>query len=396
MQLLFCHDHRFIEGDSGAIFSPGQYSIRIWERYKEFFDTVTVVARSRKPHDQEILAGMNDVRDTGVSFRFLPSLSNPEAMLFKRREVSRSLAEAIQASDAVVVRIPSELGLLAASIADRLGKPWAVEMVACPWDALWNYGKLAAKFYAPIQSWRVRHCLARAPFSLYVTRNFLQQRYPTSGHSVAISDVEIAEASDDLRRRRIDRIRARHNPIILGQIGSISNKIKGLHTSLKALSSIEDRLGAFEFRVLGPGDPAPWKRMAGELGIGHKVIFEGTLPSGAPVLNWLDDIDIFIQPSFQEGLPRTVIEAMSRGCPVVASTAGGIPELLDASMLHSPGDWRSLAAMILDLAGDTKKLEGQSARNFRAAEDYSSERLYKVRHQFLHDFAKFAADNAGA
>ena len=42
-----------------------------------------------------------------------------------------------------------------------------------------------------------------------------------------------------------------------------------------------------------------------------------------------DNIDVFIMPSLQEGLPRSMVEAMSRGCNVIGSRVGGIPELLD-------------------------------------------------------------------
>ena len=82
-------------------------------------------------------------------------------------------------------------------------------------------------------------------------------------------------------------------------------------------------------------------------------MFNGVLPSGQPVLNWLDDIDIYVQPSFQEGLPRALVEAMSGGRPAFASTTGGIPELLPADCLHCPGDAARLGASIARAAEDS-------------------------------------------
>ncbi|MFR9276345.1 glycosyltransferase [Finegoldia magna] len=58
-----------------------------------------------------------------------------------------------------------------------------------------------------------------------------------------------------------------------------------------------------------------------------RVIFWGRL-SPEKVQEWMDKVDIYIQPSLQEGLPRSVIEAMSRGCLVLGARTG-IPELLD-------------------------------------------------------------------
>lgn len=391
MKLVFCHDHRFIKDQSGAVLSPGQYSFATWKRYKKFFENIVVVARSRDALPGESLGDMNNVKDCGVSFEFIPSLSNPIGILLHRSDIAQKLTALIDASDAVIVRIPSEIGLLAASIADKLGKPWAVEMVACPWDALWNYGRLAARLYAPVQSWRVRQCAARAPFSLYVTHEFLQRRYPTHGHTVAISDVEASAASDELWRQRLDRIRQGDRPLVLGQIGSISTKIKGLHTALRALSTAAGQLGDFQFRILGPGDRRPWEKMAEKLGISHHIRFDGVLPSGGAVLNWLDQVDLFLQPSFQEGLPRTIVEAMSRGCPIIASTAGGIPELLDRDVLHAPGDWQELAGLIEWMVADRARMEQQAIRNFTAAEDYTSEKLDLRRSEYLRNFAEYAA-----
>jgi glycosyltransferase involved in cell wall biosynthesis len=129
---------------------------------------------------------------------------------------------------------------------------------------------------------------------------------------------------------------------------------------------------AVSFRVLGDGDSARWQQLAAKLGIGGIVSFEGVLPSGSAVHEWLDSIDIYVQPSFQEGLPRATIEAMSRGCPTLGSTAGGIPELLDQECLHRPG-----------------QAAEQAERNFSLAGAYTKERLDTKRHVFWRAFGHY-------
>jgi hypothetical protein len=59
---------------------------------------------------------------------------------------------------------------------------------------------------------------------------------------------------------------------------------------------------AFEFRVIGAGDPRPWTVLAERLSLDGLVRFCGTLPTGRPVFEWLDEIDVYLQPSLQEGL----------------------------------------------------------------------------------------------
>ena len=59
---------------------------------------------------------------------------------------------------------------------------------------------------------------------------------------------------------------------------------------------------------------------------------------GKEVMAWLDGIDIYLQPRMAEGLPRSLIGAMSRGCPFVGSRCGGITGLLEEECLIEPGN----------------------------------------------------------
>lgn len=56
------------------------------------------------------------------------------------------------------------------------------------------------------------------------------------------------------------------------------------------------------------------------------------------IFEWLDTIDIYIQPSYQEGLCRSVVEAMSRACPVICSDACGERELANEKFIFKRGD----------------------------------------------------------
>ena len=86
---------------------------------------------------------------------------------------------------------------------------------------------------------------------------------------------------------------------------------------------------------------------------------------------WLDAVDLYVQPSRQEGLPRGTLEAMSRACPALGSTAGGLPELLEPECLHKPGDAAGLGALITRAAGDRDWQRRQAQRNFEVARRYT-------------------------
>jgi len=67
--------------------------------------------------------------------------------------------------------------------------------------------------------------------------------------------------------------------------------------------------------------------------------------------------DIFILPSYGEGLPITILEAMAAGLPVIATSVGAIPEIIEDGkngFLTEPGDHVGLAKKILKLARDIK------------------------------------------
>ena len=106
-----------------------------------------------------------------------------------------------------------------------------------------------------------------------------------------------------------------------------------------------------------------------------------------PVYGWMQKLDLYIQPSLTEGLPRALIEAMANGKPALASSAGGIPELLDTESLHRPGDWRQLARQIEHAMYATDWLLMQGARNRRVAAQYLAPILDAKRNDFWSHFA---------
>jgi glycosyltransferase involved in cell wall biosynthesis len=122
------------------------------------------------------------------------------------------------------------------------------------------------------------------------------------------------------------------------------------------------------------------------------VHFDGVLPAGDAVNAWLDELDLYVQPSFQEGLPRGTLEAMSRGCPALASTAGGLPELLEPGSLHRPGDAERLGALIVRAASDRDWQLAQAERNFDVARRYSKPELDRVRSEFWGGFVRAIGD----
>ena len=71
----------------------------------------------------------------------------------------------------------------------------------------------------------------------------------------------------------------------------------------------------------------------------------------------MNSLDVFVLPSFAEGTPKSIIEAMAHGVPVIATTVGGIADVVDgeSGILVPPGDSAALADAMLLLARDHKR-----------------------------------------
>ncbi|HET7316042.1 MAG TPA: glycosyltransferase family 4 protein [Sphingomicrobium sp.] len=388
MRLLFAHDHRFFRGPAGKMYTTGALPAALWERYLEHFEEVHVVARDEGNVPEGMSLGRSD-RDR-VGFEFLPSLSSLRQLILRSPELERRMHDAVASADAVVARLPSEIGHLAVRHAKALGKPYAVEVVGCAWDGYFNNGAPAARLYAPLALMRARKAVGDAPLALYVTSSWLQNRYPTSGFRASASNVQVrpmTAAEDERRDTRLAALSAGEKPV-LGTIASLRIKSKGIQTALAALGRLRSEGLDCTYRVLGAGPVEPWRQLAQIFGLADHVHFDGTRSAGDDVLAWLDGIDIHLQPSFQEGLPRSTIEAMSRGCACIGSTCGGIPELLPARRVHRPGDVAGLQARIRSLTTDPPAIAEASRADRTTAGDYDSEILKGRRSAFYAELRK--------
>lgn len=382
MRLLFAHDHRLLRRSSGEFYTSGAFPASVWDRFLDNFDRVDVLMRDGGEVFEDLQLARTD-RDR-VSFQFLPSLASPRQLVFRSPELEDQMRSAVMSADAVVARLPSEIGLLAVKYARGLKRPYAVEVVGCAWDSYRTSGARGSRLYAPLAYLRMRRAISNAPLVLYVTSSWLQRRYPTRGYAGIASNVALEQMDDaavDLRRGRLAALTMGSSPV-LGTIGTLRVRYKGIQTVLEALAKLRSSGLDLNYRILGPGSIEPWQRLADNLGVLDLVSFDGTRSAGGPVCEWLDSIDLYLQPSFTEGLPRGMIEAMSRGAACIGSTCGGIPELLPVDRLHEPGDVRTLAAIVRHLANDPAAVAAASAADLETARQFDATRLKERRRAF--------------
>lgn len=397
LRALLTSEAHFEAFQTRGVYVEGPAKYSTWANYLETFDEVVVLARvaeGASPASEEARAD-----GSGVSFCALPDYHGPWGYLRRLPELKRRAREAIRNCDAYVLRVPGLVGRLVWRELAKTGKPYALEIVGDPWDAL-GPGTVRTALRPVLRRAAASELrtMCRGAIAIhYVTQRALQQRYPPAkgvyavGFSDALMDSAFASQADIERRwERIDDAigKSADRPLRVGFVGSLSQLYKGPEVLLRAVAECASRGLSIEALLAGDGRYLPaMKSLAAELGIGAHTQFLGQLPFGQSVLEFLDSVDLFVMPSYAEGLPRALLEAMARGCPCIGSNVGGIPELLRPEDMVPARDAHALAAKLLESARSPDELKRMSQRNLEKAREFNPEALRQIRRAF-YEFVK--------
>ena len=138
--------------------------------------------------------------------------------------------------------------------------------------------------------------------------------------------------------------------LFLGQLGAR----KGVADLIHAFKNVLEKDDSATLLLGGDGDINLYKSLVDSLGIKSNVQFLGWV-SGEEKNNYLAKADVYCLPSYNEGFPMGVLEAMSAGVAVVASTAGGIPDAITSEkegLLITAGDVDALTRALLRVISD--------------------------------------------
>lgn len=385
LKCLFVHDtpFRFFQG---AYYSTNLTS-QLWSsRYLLCFDELVVCGREIEG-DEATPQKFSRSSCEHVIISTCKTYHGPEDMILKVNSIHAQIKSLVQSVDCAILRLPSWLGIAAERECRRQNKPYLVELVACAWGSYWDFGtkgKLAAPYFASI----TKRAVKRAPYVCYVSRQFLQRRYPTQGVQLGCPDVCLAFPQVEVLQTRLDKIQsAPDQKVILGLIGALNVPYRGHHTMLRCLGELISRGIDAHIRFLGGGNPDLLKETVRQLGLSDRVEFCGQVPSGDPVLHWIDEIDILTMPTKQETLGRAIIEAMSRGCPVIGSIETAIGEQLGSDCLCKADDYHAMADIIEKMITDRAYMTYCAQENFYRSFKYASQQTDPYRQRFYQAFA---------
>lgn len=379
MSLLFIHDHKFPKF-KGEYFCSYGFDDKFCDRYIQNFGKIKIMACHTKANINE--AKFSDTISENISFITFNSIKD-----ILKRKVRKQIEEEIKQSKYLIVRLPSFIGLMSLMYIKKLNKPYLVEMVGCPFDALWNHS-IYGKILAPIMYMLCKKEIKEAPYVVYVTNEFLQKRYPTKGKSISCSNVMLPKNEKDILQNRLKKIQSEklNKKIILGTCATVGSRYKGQQNVIKAIKVLREKGYEVEYQLVGGGDNSYLKNIAKKYDSYENIKFMGVL-THSEVFDWLDTIDIYVQPSLTEGLPRSLIEALNRGCPAIGSDAGGIPELLLDKSIYPKESYKEFVDAFEYVNMHKEEL---AIINFKKAKEYENNKLEARRSEFFKVFKEFA------
>ncbi|MBU5331135.1 glycosyltransferase family 4 protein [Anaerocolumna aminovalerica] len=375
MKLVFVTDNGFSSHNNSYYYSGA--NVQHYSTVTEFFDDIVFIAR-----DSQYEPSSSMISSKYKTY-LIKSITSKGNILRNYKKIDKILEETIPNSD--IIMCFGLNGYLAYKKAKKYGKPTITFVGGCVYEILINMDSKFKRMFAPIMMKLIKEMAKNSDYVHYVD-SFLYDRYPTKNNYLICSDSTI-EIDDEVLVSRIKRIKSsdKRNSVVVGIIGYTHNRIKGIDTAIRAFSMLGNE---YKLQVVGRGDHTWLDKIARNLKVENRIEFLGILNGRSEIFKWLDSIDIYLQPSLTEGMPRATLEAISRGCPVISTSVGGLVTLINEDDRINTGDYKNLAYKI-DLFGKNRHLLLEKAvRNYSTAKSYDSKKLNKIRNNFYGDIAK--------
>jgi L-malate glycosyltransferase len=112
------------------------------------------------------------------------------------------------------------------------------------------------------------------------------------------------------------------------RVGVVANlrPVKGIDVFVRSAAMVAETFPNVSFQIAGKGDPAPYRKLAGECGVSDRIEFLGPIEE---VPGFLARLDVAVLPSRTEGFSNAILEYMAASRPIVATDVGGNRELIE-------------------------------------------------------------------
>ena len=363
-KVLFVHDFRFKIKEENLYTAVGLPEIYFDRFFDAGFYSVDILSRYNE-YNKNIDNGFIKINNRNI--KILKGFSKNYLYLFNPLNIYK-INYLIKQYDLIVCSTPSIIGTWILIINLFQKKKYSVEVAG-------DYDMFSTKKSGFVITYFLKNLMPKfiknASGASYVT-NDLVKRFPNNNFLVA-SNVNIKNIH--YKENIIKELKFKEN-IEIGYIGALTKR-KGISILIEfANKLVEMNIKNFKINLIGGHSDYDWNGKINELEIGNYFVFHGILDSKNVDL-LLNKFDLYIQPSFSEGLPRATIEAMSHGLPVIATTLPGFKELLEEDYLFEHHDIDKMVAIFNNLINLVDNYNLQSKRN----SDFAKNFLYEVLHE---------------
>lgn len=387
-KLLLVTDHVYFEY-KGEYFDNFGFTYDFFTSYLQVFDHVDVLCRMVSV---ESAKGLVKSSGEGVSFHGTPDIHGMRWFLDSKKYFKKHI-ELIKSTDAICYRIPATAAWNVHVLNQGLEapKPHMFEFIGDPMDALFSVTDSAAKRFTMTQVGKVhmRRMKAISDSAVsgsYVSQYHLQKKFPPPAgvETEAISSIRLNE----------EYLRSEPKPHRVGsklkiiQVASFVRQ-KNQTYLIDILRELGNRGIEAEVHFVGTGPlQADAKAHAREKGVFDDIIFHNQITGFDNVVKLLDGCDIFCLPSYSEGVPRSMIEAMARGLVCVGTDIGGIDELIEDEFRFPIGKPKAAADVIARLIPMKEDWPSIGERNTKKAAEFGQSILVPRRKKVYQQLRK--------
>lgn len=391
MKLLYICGYQFKICENDVAYARPAYGNSFWDKYLDIFEEILILGEPIRGNVSErTLVKLTDPR---IKVKLLPSNSAP-GKVSTDRYVKEQLHREISDTNYIMIKMASRKGIMAIRECEHQGKEYMISMSGDLNLDLKTSNSLLKRAYRPFIIHQVKRAMRNCNYGLYVTTSYLQREYPIKGKTCGCTNTILKYIDPQIIDSRISKINLMGpaDTINIGLIGTYSNNRKGIDTAIEALNILS--MPNVCLHILGIGienDRKRWYEYARKWNVEQQLIFDEPIKGVDNVLKWDDEKDLIILPSRSEGLPRCIIEAISRAVPCIISNVCGCPELVDPKWLHNPGDSETLAKLIKDMLDHKTFMCEAASANHRKSYDYLYETVRERRNRFLKAYVNHVA-----
>lgn len=224
-------------------------------------------------------------------------------------------------------------------------------------------------FFEPMH-WRIDEKAARARFVACIS-DFCRSQLMCFADQTHWDRFHIVHCGIDPDRYDAPPSHSGKEVLFVGRLAGV----KGVPLLLRAVADLTEKHPDLRLTLIGDGpDRAALEALCKQLGLQDRVTFLGYQSQDA-VAKALSQADVFALPSFAEGVPVVLMEAMAAQVPVVTTRIAGVPELVtdgESGMLVPPGDAPALTQALDSLISDSdmRRAMGAAGRA-KVAQDFN-------------------------